>query len=36
MHSIFKNQGMPFKDVTIMTESEVDEFIQDIKAKIDL
>jgi menaquinone-dependent protoporphyrinogen IX oxidase len=31
-----KKQGMPFTDVNIMAESEVDEFIQDIKAKIDL
>jgi hypothetical protein len=31
-----KKQGRPFKDVNVMAESEVDEFIQDIKAKIDL
>jgi hypothetical protein len=31
-----KKQGMPFKDVNVMAESEVDECIQDIKTKIDL
>ncbi len=31
-----KKPGMPFKDVNVMAESEVNEFIQDIKTKIDL
>jgi len=31
-----KKQGMPFKDVRIMKENEIDEFVQDIKEKINL
>ena len=29
-----KRQGMPFKDVNVMAEKEVDEFIEDVTAKI--
>ena len=29
-----RRQGMPFKDVNVMSGTEVDEFIEDIKAKI--
>jgi hypothetical protein len=31
-----KRQGMPFKDVNVMSDTDVDDFIEDIKAKIKL
>ena len=32
----YKKQGMPFADVDVMSESDVDEFIQEIKNKMNL
>ena len=29
-----KRQGMPFKDVNVMSDTDVDEFVEDIKSKI--
>ena len=31
-----RKQGMPFKDVNVMSDTDVDEFIEDIKAKMKL
>jgi len=34
--SFARRQGMPFKDVNVMSDTDVDEFIEDIKAKMKL